>query len=255
MAQRGRKPEDFEFSYSQENPKNAPKAHWWASFGSPVIFMVLSATVIVLSGAFFIVSELNNRVSEADAVIQDLEARTDILLAERARLDALLKEQLSKQSATNAGLLKEYEESIQTLQEQVDALSGELRAVISAAPDNSEIRQIDGRIGESRSDLTRLANAVFFVSVFYHNLPQSKLTDVKNTLFAQMGFKAKSIEKSWWAEKPSVFYYSSFSKEKAEEIAATVSIILGVPVEAAVGGGSGISETERKTAIIVHIGL
>ena len=255
MSQRGRKPEDFQFSTERMTPSEQASKGWFSQLASPVVLLVLFAAVISASAAFILVSELNNRVAESDVVIRELEARTNLLLSERDQVEELLKEQLSSQSAANSEQLQAYEETIARLQSQVDELSEELRALIADDPNSSEVRQIDEQIGEGRNDLARLANAVFFVSVFYNGLTQDSLTDINNTLFAQMGFNSKTVESSRWVSGNAVFYYDDFSREKATEIADTLSDILGVAISARIGQGRGITEDERRTAIIVHISI
>ena len=253
MSQRDRKREDFQFPFGRNQVEEKRAKSWLSQFASPIVLAIFLFAAVSVSAAFIVVSELIDRVAESDTVIRELEARTSLLLAERAQVEELLREQLSNQSAANAEQLREYEETIARLQSQVDELSQELRAFIADNPDSSEVRRIDEQIGESRSDLARLANAVFFVSIYYNGLSQETLTDINNTLFAQMGFNAQTVVSRQWVSGNAVFFYDDFSRQKANELAETLSEILGVPVLARIGAGRGITEEERRTAIIVHL--
>ena len=253
MSQRGRKPEDFQFFVERPRASRQGPKSWRLQFASPVVLAVSVAAVISVSAAYVVVSELNDRVTESDAVVRELEARTSLLLAERAQVEERLREQLSSQSAANTEQMQAYEDTISRLQAQVDELSQELRTFIADNPDSSEVRDIDDKIGESRNDLAKLANAVFFVSIYYNGLTQDMLAEVNNTLFAQLGFSAGTIESGRWVSNTAVFYYDTSSREKASEIAETLSKLLGASISARRGAGRGVAQEERRTTIIVHI--
>lgn len=252
MSERGRKPEDFQFYVDRSASSDKAPSHRLFKLSSPIVLVASIAMMMALTAAYILVSELNDRVVASHQLIRDLEARTSLLLAEREQAEQL-KNQLSSQSAQNAEKQQKYEETIARLQTQVDELSNELRRLIAANPDNSEVRQIDEQVGESRSDVARLANAVFFVSVYYRNLSQDELAEVNNTLFAQLGFSANTIKRVRWTQSNSVLYYDDFSREKANEIAKVLTETLGISFSATEGAGRGISEEERRTSIIVHI--
>lgn len=212
--------------------------------------MVGTVAVALMSAfiAFFTASELNNRVAASDAMVNELAARTASLLAEREAAEARIQEQMNNQSAT-AEQLQEYEATIELLQAQVDELSQELRTFISENPGNTEIREIDEQVGESRTGIDRLANGVFLVQVT-HNLDEEMLSRVEDVLFDELGFQKGEINSSRWISSDRVFYYDDAAKPRAERIALAMSEILGIELTP-IRGESNYS----ATTIIIYISL
>ena len=225
------------------------------------VLALLSAIVVTPFLIYVVVDELSQRLARSDAIIAELEQRTENIRKEKNLLERLVAEQRDASSIAR-DQLSVYEERISSLQEQVDELSEELRTALASRPDSSEVRDIDRQVGESREDLERISNSLFqIVLVFKQVDPNIQLT-IQKIIFQEMGFGKRLVTRengtpSWLAETTTIFYYDdspeSKARERAQEIANSIQRFQARRIRIAVGAGRGFGGADRKNLLTVHV--
>ena len=258
---RKRKSEDFYFedkrSYNTDTSAPSHSISGRLVSSKMVVALVSTMAVTVVLFLYMITNDLNQRLARSDAMLAELQARTDIVLKEKAELEEFIASQASASDLTKAQM-EQYEERAAALQAQIDSLSEELRKALAASPDSGEVLEIDRQVGEGREELGRLSNSLFQVGLVFKGIEADMQATFENSFFLEMGFQKRGVlsvssSPRWLAKRSTVFYYDQSVRSKANEVADLIENLVGARPDVTIGAGTGVQSNDRKNTINIHV--
>ena len=258
---RKRKSEDFYFEdkrmYNSDVSSGHPGFAGWMFSSKMVVAFISTMAIAVVFFLYTITNDLNQRLARSDAMLAELQTRTEQVLKEKAELQNYIASQASASDITQAQM-EQYEARVAALQSQIDSLSEELRKALANSPNSGEVLEIDRQVGEGRAELGRLSNSLFQVGLVFKGIDADMQATFENSFFLEMGFQERGVlnvsgSPRWLAKRSTVFYYDQSVLSKAEEVADVVESLMGTRPEVVIGAGVGVQSDDRKNTINVHV--
>jgi hypothetical protein len=148
-------------------------------------------------------------------------------------------------------------EQVSSMTQQISDLSKQRDNLISSVDTLSTVAKSNNNEQATTKDvIQRAANARYSVGIIGYGIVQKAFDQITN-FFNEQGYTVIQADlfdqrEKWMAQKPTVFYYSSDSRDKAREIANSLKTITGATFETSVGGGFGVPKGSERWSLRVN---